>query len=575
MNNPRIIGGMTRKCAQLALSLYQIVVKGECHVTNARTAEMSKLTENAFRDVNIAFANELSFICDKFGINVWELIRLANLHPRVNILRPGPGVGGHCIAVDPWFIVDGAPDDARLIRASREINDSKPDFVVRKVKKRAAELRQPVIACLGLAYKADVDDLRESPAVEVVQQARPIEPRKNPRRRTARQQIAPRTREPEFGARRFRSRREVGELDRPSGRAPRVHARRSRHAEGQVRHRHRRRVVKSASHTSAYPPRPRPFSAAAKRLCLAHARHRRRTARAQMGARPDDDAAPESRRGRDRRILRLALPSHAGAERHHVAHARSELLARDAGDRPPPRRRSSTRPSPTSSTPIRRRSTACRRYGPPTPKACPSSTKCARCGKKRASRPAPCAPARFATAPAARSKSYVLHRADAVAVLCEGVQARRPRPRRSGRQTLSSFRTPSISRISRPSAAATRPWRTNWASTAPIVLGFIGSFYEYEGLDVLLNALPQALQQVPNLKLLLVGGGPHEAELKRLAAANNIEEPSIFTGRVPVRRGRALLRFRRSLRLSAPQEPPDRSRHAAKADRGDGKGAVW
>lgn len=168
VNNPRIIGGITRKCAQLALSLYQIVVKGECHVTNARTAELSKLTENAFRDVNIAFANELSIICDKFSINVWELIRLANLHPRVNILRPGPGVGGHCIAVDPWFIVDGAPDDAKMIRASREINDGKPDFVVKKVKQRASELKQPVIACLGLAYKADVDDLRESPAVEVV-----------------------------------------------------------------------------------------------------------------------------------------------------------------------------------------------------------------------------------------------------------------------------------------------------------------------------------------------------------------------------------------------------------------------
>jgi UDP-N-acetyl-D-mannosaminuronic acid dehydrogenase len=168
VNNARIVGGLTRKCAQLALSLYQIVVKGECHVTNARTAELAKLTENAFRDVNIAFANELSFICDRLGINVWELIRLANQHPRVNILRPGPGVGGHCIAVDPWFIVDGAPDDARLIRSSREINDAKPDFVVRKVKERADDLRHPVIACLGLAFKADVDDLRESPAVEVV-----------------------------------------------------------------------------------------------------------------------------------------------------------------------------------------------------------------------------------------------------------------------------------------------------------------------------------------------------------------------------------------------------------------------
>ena len=168
VNNARIIGGITRKCAQLALSLYQIVVKGECHVTNARTAELAKLTENAFRDVNIAFANELSFICDRLGVNVWELIRLANQHPRVNILRPGPGVGGHWIAVDPWFIVDSAPEDARLIRASREINDEKPDFVVRKVKERAADLRQPVVACLGLAFKADVDDLRESPAVEVV-----------------------------------------------------------------------------------------------------------------------------------------------------------------------------------------------------------------------------------------------------------------------------------------------------------------------------------------------------------------------------------------------------------------------
>jgi UDP-N-acetyl-D-mannosaminuronic acid dehydrogenase len=168
VNDARIIGGMTRKCAQLALSLYQIVVKGECHITNARTAELCKLTENAFRDVNIGFANELSLICDKLGINVWELIRLANQHPRVNILRPGPGVGGHCIAVDPWFIVDSVPEDARLIRTSREINDSKPDFVVRKVRQRAAELKQPVIACLGLAFKADVDDLRESPAVEVV-----------------------------------------------------------------------------------------------------------------------------------------------------------------------------------------------------------------------------------------------------------------------------------------------------------------------------------------------------------------------------------------------------------------------
>jgi UDP-N-acetyl-D-mannosaminuronic acid dehydrogenase len=168
VHNARVIGGMTRKCAQRAASLYKIIVKGECRVTNARTAELAKLTENAYRDVNIAFANELSFICDKLRINVWELIAMANLHPRVNILQPGPGVGGHCIAVDPWFIVAVNPEEAKLIRQARLINDAKPGFVVNKVKERAAELRNPVIACLGLSYKKDVDDLRESPAVEIV-----------------------------------------------------------------------------------------------------------------------------------------------------------------------------------------------------------------------------------------------------------------------------------------------------------------------------------------------------------------------------------------------------------------------
>lgn len=169
VNNARIIGGMTRKCAQQAVSLYKIVVEGECHVTNARTAELAKLTENAYRDVNIAFANELSVICDKFGINVWEMIRMANLHPRVNILTPGPGVGGHCIAVDPWFIVDSAPQDARLIRAARMINDEKPLYVVNKIEAKARSLVDPVVALFGLAYKADVDDLRESPAVHIVE----------------------------------------------------------------------------------------------------------------------------------------------------------------------------------------------------------------------------------------------------------------------------------------------------------------------------------------------------------------------------------------------------------------------
>ncbi len=168
VNNARVIGGMTRKCAQRALTLYKIVVRGECRVTNARTAELAKLTENAYRDVNIAFANELSLICDKLRINVWDLIGLANLHPRVNILSPGPGVGGHCIAVDPWFIVATNPEEATLICSARLINDAKPGHVVQKVRERAAALKQPVIACLGLSYKKDVDDLRESPAVEIV-----------------------------------------------------------------------------------------------------------------------------------------------------------------------------------------------------------------------------------------------------------------------------------------------------------------------------------------------------------------------------------------------------------------------
>ncbi len=170
VNNARVIGGMTRRCGQRALTLYKIVVRGECRVTNARTAELAKLTENAYRDVNIAFANELSLICDRLRINVWDLIGLANLHPRVNILSPGPGVGGHCIAVDPWFIVATNPAETTLIRAARLINDAKPGFVVAKVRERAAALKRPVIACLGLSYKKDVDDLRESPAIEIVRQ---------------------------------------------------------------------------------------------------------------------------------------------------------------------------------------------------------------------------------------------------------------------------------------------------------------------------------------------------------------------------------------------------------------------
>jgi UDP-N-acetyl-D-mannosaminuronic acid dehydrogenase len=179
VQNDRVIGGMTAKCSDAAVRLYKIFVEGECVITNARTAEMCKLTENSFRDVNIAFANELSIICDKLDINVWELIKLANRHPRVNILQPGPGVGGHCIAVDPWFIVSKTPGLARLIRTAREVNDSKPEWVIEKVKVAVAEflLENPSrtaqdvsVACFGLAFKPDIDDLRESPALSIAEE---------------------------------------------------------------------------------------------------------------------------------------------------------------------------------------------------------------------------------------------------------------------------------------------------------------------------------------------------------------------------------------------------------------------
>ncbi|KAE9529322.1 UDP-N-acetyl-D-mannosamine dehydrogenase [Testudinibacter aquarius] len=174
-SNDRVIGGLSPACAEQAARLYQLFVKGECIVTNARTAEMCKLTENSFRDVNIAFANELSLICDHLKISVWELIKLANRHPRVNILQPGAGVGGHCIAVDPWFIVAQSPEQARLIRTAREVNDYKPHWVIEQVKQALAEAvtqrdckaSEITIACLGLAFKPDIDDLRESPAVEI------------------------------------------------------------------------------------------------------------------------------------------------------------------------------------------------------------------------------------------------------------------------------------------------------------------------------------------------------------------------------------------------------------------------
>jgi UDP-N-acetyl-D-mannosaminuronic acid dehydrogenase len=167
--NDRIAGGLTPDAAKAASDLYRTFCVGEIFLTDARTAEMCKLTENASRDVGIAFANELSIICERLGIDVWQLINLANRHPRVKILQPGPGVGGHCIAVDPWFIVDAAPDLARLIRTAREVNDAKPHHVIERVKACAERFRSPVIACLGLAFKADVDDLRESPAMDIVQ----------------------------------------------------------------------------------------------------------------------------------------------------------------------------------------------------------------------------------------------------------------------------------------------------------------------------------------------------------------------------------------------------------------------
>ncbi|HAS6312353.1 TPA: UDP-N-acetyl-D-mannosamine dehydrogenase [Vibrio vulnificus] len=179
VENDRVIGGMSARCSERSVELYKTFVLGECVVTNARTAEMAKLTENSSRDVQIAFANELSIICDKLDINVWELIALANRHPRVNILQPGPGVGGHCIAVDPWFIVSKTPEEAQIIHTARKVNDNKPQWVINKVKLAIADFLQSnpakaakdvAIACYGLAFKPDIDDLRESPALNIVKE---------------------------------------------------------------------------------------------------------------------------------------------------------------------------------------------------------------------------------------------------------------------------------------------------------------------------------------------------------------------------------------------------------------------
>lgn len=178
VQNDRVIGGMSKRCSERSVELYKTFVMGDCVITNSRTAEMAKLTENSCRDVQIAFANELSMICDELDIDVWELIALANRHPRINILQPGPGVGGHCIAVDPWFIVSKTPELAKLIKTARDVNDKKPEWVIDKVKIALAEFLQAnpsktakdvTIACYGLAFKPDIDDLRESPALDITE----------------------------------------------------------------------------------------------------------------------------------------------------------------------------------------------------------------------------------------------------------------------------------------------------------------------------------------------------------------------------------------------------------------------
>ena len=174
VSNDRLIGGITDKCSSAATEVYKKFVKGNCVKTNSKTAEMAKLTENAFRDVNIAFANELSIISKELDINVWELINLSNLHPRVNILNPGPGVGGHCIAVDPWFIVSKNPNEANLIKMARRVNDSKPKLIIENIKKIIEKNTAIKIAIFGLAYKPDIDDLRESPALFIASEVAKI-----------------------------------------------------------------------------------------------------------------------------------------------------------------------------------------------------------------------------------------------------------------------------------------------------------------------------------------------------------------------------------------------------------------
>lgn len=168
LTNNRVIGGLTPRAAYITKDLYATFACGEISTTDASTAEMVKLTENTFRDVNIALANELSMVCDKLGINIWHLIDLANQHPRVDLLQPGPGVGGHCVAVDPWFIISAAPEQTRLLRAARTANDAKPEYIVQKVVAAVRKKKEAKVACFGLTFKADVDDLRNSPAIEII-----------------------------------------------------------------------------------------------------------------------------------------------------------------------------------------------------------------------------------------------------------------------------------------------------------------------------------------------------------------------------------------------------------------------
>ncbi len=168
VQNARVVGGVTEACTEAAGRFYEGFVEGEVHRTRAETAELVKLSENAYRDVNIAYANELANVCGRLELDVWEVVELANEHPRVNILRPGPGVGGHCIAVDPWFIVASAPEDTPLITAARQVNDGRPQRVLEQVRTLAERFKRPRIACLGLSYKPNIDDIRESPALDVV-----------------------------------------------------------------------------------------------------------------------------------------------------------------------------------------------------------------------------------------------------------------------------------------------------------------------------------------------------------------------------------------------------------------------